>query len=514
MTNEDRLHKNARCDLLMKEGIQGRQDEDAVIRTEELAELAIELGREDCLACALAWYEVLEQRGIRDELAILCDTGRANAIAGNRYGTKWQWEQTTLACEIFYLRRAVSHPKFNQIHDTIRCMILNNLGNRLRIAGRFIESLEYWRRALEVQPNFGMALCNRALSLAYYAHAFEDTGTQALFLWVAHREASAALAPTAVYTHPRDGNTREATKRIKQWIESVMDLEGMAALNPLTHPDTSATKEERDYRDWCLKNRLYLNPSFYLGWNAVATPDFLGLPSHVVLVDASHTFESFFDQMKQEYVSARWMLYEGLSAKVLHFSDKDVPLNATEPRQTLSLAIERVKSAYRISYSLFDKIGFFLNAYMGLGVPERHVSFRRLWRPGDKKPIRKEFDQTGNPGFCALYWLAKDFFEKENDEVAEPEARSLSDIRNYLEHKYLRITVDEPATSPPYDLAFMVSRKQFDVRALHLLGLARSALIYLAVGIRFEEHRRQPGLTGVPIEEIPLPPDLPDAEKI
>jgi hypothetical protein len=498
----------------MKEGIEGRQDLDAVTRTDTLGELAVELGRKDCLACALAWHELLEQRGIRGELAILLDTSRANAIAGNRYGTKWQWEQTTLAREIFYLRRAVSHPKFNHLPGTVRCMILNNLGNRLCNAGRLIESLEYWRRALEMQPNFGMALCNRALKLVHYAEALEDTGTRVLFLWVAHQEASAALAPTAVYTNPRDGGTREATKRLKDWIESVIDVEAGAALNPLTWPDTSTTKEEHDYRRWCLTNRLYLNPSNDLGPHTVAADDSLGLPSHVVLVDAPHTFESFFDQMKQEYVSARWMFYEGLSVKVPHFSDRDVPLHVTEPRQTLSLAIERVKAAYRISYSLFDKVGFFLNTYMGLGIPERHVSFRGLWRPGDKKPIRREFDQTGNWGFCALYWLAKDFFEKENDEVAEPEARSLSDIRNYLEHKYLRIIVDEPATSPPYDLAFMVSRKQFEAKTLHLLGLARSALIYLAIGVGFEERRRQPGLTGVRIEELPLPPHLPDTEKI
>jgi hypothetical protein len=419
-----------------------------------------------------------------------------------------------LAREIFYLRRAVSHPKFNQIPDTVRCMILNNLGNRLRVAGRFIESLEYWRRALEVQPNFGMALCNRALNLANYADAIEDTGKRVLFLWVAHKEASAALASTAVYTHPRDERTREAAKRLKEWIESVMDVETMATLNPLAWPDTSATKEEHDYRGWCLTNRLYLNPSNDLGWHTVATTDSLGLPSHVVLVDAPYTFSSFFDQMKQEYVSARWMLYEGLSVKVPHFSDRDVPLNVTEPRPTLSLAIERVKAAYRISYSLFDKVGFFLNAYMGLGIPERHVSFRRLWRSGDKRPIRRQFDQTGNWGFCALYWLAKDFLEKENDEVAEPEARGLSEIRNYLEHKYLRITVDEFATRPPGDVALVVSREQFEAKALHLLGLARSALIYLAIGVGLEERRRQPGLTGMPIEEIPLPPDLPDAEKI
>jgi len=62
-------------------------DEDAVARTCSLTELAVELGRKDCLACALAWHEALEQKGICGQQAILLDISRANAIAGERYGT-------------------------------------------------------------------------------------------------------------------------------------------------------------------------------------------------------------------------------------------------------------------------------------------------------------------------------------------------------------------------------------------------------------------------------------------
>ena len=301
---------------------------------------------------------------------------------------------------------------------------------------------------------------------------------------------------------------------LKGWIESVVDVEGMATLDPLTWQDTSATEEERDYRRWCLVNCLYLNPSNDLGQHSVATTDSMALPAHVVPVNAPHRFASFFDQMKQEYVSARWLLYEGLTVQVPHFSDRDVLLNAIEPRPSLSLSIEKVKVAYRVSYSLFDKVGFFMNAYMELGIPERQISFRGLWRSGEKKPVRREFDQTGNWGFCALYWLAKDFFEKANDEVAEPQARGLSDIRNHLEHKYLRVTVAESPTVPPDDLALLVSREQFEGKTLHLLKLVRSALIYLAIGVGLEERRREPSRAGVPIEELPLTPDLPDADKV
>ena len=59
------------------------------------------------------------KRVVLGELAILIDYNWANAISGERFGTQWQWEQRTLAREIFYLRRAVGHEKFAQAPDNI-----------------------------------------------------------------------------------------------------------------------------------------------------------------------------------------------------------------------------------------------------------------------------------------------------------------------------------------------------------------------------------------------------------
>ena len=98
--------------------------------------------------------------------------------------------------------------------------------------------------------------------------------------------------------------------------------------------------------------------------------------------------------------------------------------------------------------------------------------------------------------------------------MAEPQARGLSDIRNHIEHKYLRVTVAEAPTVPLDDLALMLSRGQFECKAVNLLKLARSALIYLAIGVGFEERRREPGRAGVPLEEIPSTPYLPDTKKV
>jgi hypothetical protein len=98
----------------MREGIDGRQDEDAIERALLLGEIAEDLGRKDCVTCTLAWYDDLEKRGLSGKDAVLFDYNRANLIAQERIGTAWQWEQPTLAREIFYLRRAVSRPEFHE----------------------------------------------------------------------------------------------------------------------------------------------------------------------------------------------------------------------------------------------------------------------------------------------------------------------------------------------------------------------------------------------------------------
>ena len=44
------------------------------------------------------------------------------------------------------------------------------------------------------------------------------------------------------------------------------------------------------------------------------------------------------------------------------------------------LAVEQVRTSFRIAYSLLDKVAFFLNAYLALNIPLGQVSFGRVWR--------------------------------------------------------------------------------------------------------------------------------------
>src|SRR5262249_20765766 len=155
--------------------------------------------------------------------------------------------------------------------------------------------------------------------------------------------------------------------------------------------------------------------------------DVLSLPSITTSIGQFPPLIGFFNQMKQEYVSGRWLLYEGLHAASTHFSDHNVLLINTLDYPSYGLAVEKVKAASRIAYSMFDKIAFFLNEYASLGIKSRDVYFKTLWYDRHKKPrtVRKEFASSRNWPLRGLYWLSKDLFDPELQAVMEPEAQEL-----------------------------------------------------------------------------------------
>ena len=106
-----------------------------------------------------------------------------------------------------------------------------------------------------------------------------------------------------------------------------------------------------------------------------------------------------------------------------------------------------MKAAYRLCYSLFDKIAFFLNHYMKLGIPERRISFRHVWRDKEAGPVRQAFLASENWPWRGLFWLSKDLYESDLSNVLEPDARALHDLRNHLEHKYVKVVAPPGSAS-------------------------------------------------------------------
>jgi hypothetical protein len=506
---------------LIAEGTERLSNDEALQKTGILIDLAGDLGRDDGLVTALGWCAELQKRSLSDSQRALLEYFRANAW-GNRQRIKhadvdvaWNWEQPECAEQIFFLRRAASLPGYKTLHPVRQCQIQTNLGNQLNTLGRFVDALPVWNRALEIDPNFGMALGNRGYGLYRYARSLHDRGQAFIFTAFAHRDLSAALRPEARYEGYHHKDAKAFFAREQSEIEKRIDAKKILRSFRPNAGDLGRSGQERKYREWALYECLFLNPLNDLGPFPIAAQDSFSLPDFVTGLDDSPTLIGLFNQIKQEFVSGRWMLFEGIHARTMHFSDRNVVLYNTLDYPSYALAVEKVKAAFGIAYSLLDKIAFFLNDYAKLGVHTNNVYFRSVWYVGQdasKRVIRPELVQLENLPLRGLFWLTKDFFDPKLQDVMEPEAQALYAIRNSLQHRYLKvheILVPHAKSGRQPDLwtdrlGYSVQREDFERKTLRLFKLARAAIIYLSLGMHREEKRRRKGDSS---KIMPMPLD-------
>jgi hypothetical protein len=281
------------------------------------------------------------------------------------------------------------------------------------------------------------------------------------------------------------------------------------------------TKKDGAYRRWCLGLRLFLNPLNDLGPHSIAARDSITTPDMTAPLDEGPIYQGLYNQLKQEFVSARFLCYEGVYASGPHFSDARVLLYNTLDYPVYSLAIEKVKASFRVAYSLLDKVAFFLNHYLKLGIDDSKVHFKSFWyvKQDRKLGLLPTVEQRSNWPLRGLFWIGKDLHDRYTPgfmDALEPDAQALADIRNHLEHKYLKLHErewsgppdrgDRTAKAMADTLAHSVYRSDFEAKTLRLLKMVRAALIYLALVIHGEEKERaknrKPGsvIPGMPLD--------------
>lgn len=412
----------------------------------------------------------------------------------------WSWEKPELEKQIFHLRAALLEDEFSKLSEFRQCQILTNLANLYDTVGRFVEAIEYWHRAVCLIPTFGMALGNMGIGLTHYAYSMYDPGHFNVFL---QRALSCLESARETQLHPDAKQAFEG--KISEITILLPEIMRDQDFDVMSH-SLGDSEPEVEYRQWCLTNGLFLNPLNDLGPYPIAARDIFTAPSIVYGLGEAPSYHGLFNQIKQEFVSARYFYYEGVKSTSVHFSDRDVLLYNTLDYPLYSLASERIKASFRITYSLFDKITYLLNAYLALGIPERQVNFRTIWYKNQQRSegLKPGFQNRENWPLRGLFWLSKDLFENQEGfkDSTEPDARDLSEIRNQLEHKYLKLhseslwnrsAVDEAASMFRDDLAFSVYHRDFERKTLRLLKLARAAIIYLSLSLHREEHLRWKG---------------------
>jgi hypothetical protein len=487
--------------LMTIENLSGISEEESLKLIAKITDLSYDLKKIEGLERSIKLIKELQERKIEDVTRSISHYYIANAWSYiknlKKSGTpqSWDWEQDELEKEVFNLRTSL---KMGSLPKELTCCALTNLGNAMNEIGRFVEAIEYWDTVLSVLPRFSMAIGNRGYGIYHYAFSLYDSDQVEMFLKHSHAGLTKALTSIDLHESARIGFTK--TKKL---IEDVI-LPDKIDIN---HDASSfgETDEEIRYRKWCLKNKLFLNPLNDLGSYSIAAMDSLKLPSIVVEMDEGPYYHGYFNQMKQEFVSARYLFYEGIQATDRpHFSDKKVSLVNTLDYPSYSLSVEKVKASFKTAYSIFDKIAFFLNYYMVLNIPERRVSFKTFWYTTKRKEkrLRNELLKLKNWPMRGLFWLSKDLYEDRQGfkDSIHPDAQELNIIRNHLEHKYLKLhesiwlgnseRKNEAFRSIVDSLAFSMYRKSFEEKALRLLKMVRAAMIYLSLTIHWEEKKR------------------------
>ena len=401
------------------------------------------------------------------------------------------WEQPDAVQNVLLLRRAISEPSFRTIDRILACQIRTNLANRLSALGRPVAANEQWLKVLATEPRFAKALASRAQAIAFYATTLYDKGHEVCLLAAARTLFDAALSRDALWeSGDRDSFASNLTGQRDKLQAHLVDVAYDEDFDFNQFP-LGATEEERSYRRWCSQERLFLNPLNDQFTDSVAATDVLHLPDHTYKIDEPPRFPTYYNLLKQEYISARYRLYHAIHQHDPDFIMREVLMLDSGEGQALGHYSEDLKSAFRSTYSLFDKVGLFLNDYFEVGLTPVDVNFRKVWSrkaSGNVTELRPTFRDRRNWPLRGMYFLSKDLYDKDFLEVSEPDAADLAGLRHQAEHRFL--SLQESEDGPSTDTHRLISITGFEERTLRLLKMAREALIYLSLAMHCEESLR------------------------
>ena len=395
---------------------------------------------------------------------------------------------------MFYLRKGLALYN-SSVHTDPKSQlrILTNYANELDTAGRVLEALRLYRRVLDISDQFSIARGNYGRALQFLANLVNDEGHYKQLHCYAYQAIKEALSIEDPDLHEQ---AIEAFQKIIYKYEALPIKSILVA--PIVNKEYKMgdTEEEIEYRKWCLKHHLFLNPLNEVRELETAfahdplTITLYTEDIHVVDAVSGNRAEpprwfAMVNQLKEEYVYARYLCFEGTEKyHDVHYADKDVTLSlASYDYTNYSFRIEQLKSSFRILYSMLDQICFFLNDFWQLGLKERDADAYHICKytnyPKD------------NIALMSLYWVLSEFFEK-YEEAEEPSEKDLAVLRHALEHKFVKVHEYswDRKLQIESDSFYHVSEDVLMNHTLRLLELSREALMYLVYAIGVEECKK------------------------
>lgn len=234
--------------------------------------------------------------------------------------TNFEFDSEEIEKQIVFFRKALYLIRVDN-DNFITCQILTNLGNLFSHIGRIVEAQEYFNLCLDINKQFGMAIGNRGYGLYHYAKVIFEPKHQFIFMQHSRKDLLRSCKLSDVYLDAKKG-----FYSLTKHIETAYPIELLNNFEEYYDYYKGLELEEVDYRKWCAKNRLFINPLNDVLTNSEVANDYLFTPSVVLKLHKKPIYMTMFNQLKQEYVSARYLFYESLCNEGKHFSDTEVTL--------------------------------------------------------------------------------------------------------------------------------------------------------------------------------------------
>lgn len=345
----------------------------------------------------------------------------------------------------------------------MRSRLLTNVANELDHQGRRLEALVYYDDAIS-SGNVNALLC-KASCIYKLAESVYDGG-HAYYLYREsakfYREAFSKIDefhPTqkqGILANPFYDN-------FLKWFENqeVQHSHDFPDINSIIVP-ASKSKKENEYLKWCAKNRLFINDLNGISTSDVVNHDVLELPSFSARINPLLTnheelsFHGHFDELKTDYCYARYLAFSANSMSLFdeHFFNSTFQHVDTLDYEINNLKTNHLKSCFRISYSIFDKISFFLHRFFELDAIQHDpkVDFKQVWfksqnNKNKEKELKGIFESSRNSYFRALYFISHEIRQSghktsPNEELSywfDPDTERMFKIRNAMEHRAFKL---------------------------------------------------------------------------
>lgn len=348
---------------------------------------------------------------------------------------------------------------------------MSNLSNILDKYSRVYESILLYDKVLEVFPNFGMALGNKALAIVYY-YKLTKRNPELLIKAIELLENAIKQGNTIVVGGP---HIIEYMKRELSDLKAKVNEHEIKQVLDLNNKLNDLTEEQKFYK----KNKLFINLCYECNLCEKCISDNL-IPKYVIKandvnLDEIQKFSGFpkkiffsftmINQIFEDFSVARKLIWF-----YVHENSEytDIKTNYIQIADNVKneLKFGYLKTSFSKLYNILDKIAYLIFFYFD--EYQSRVYFDNI----HCIKIKEAIITSKNNQFLALYSLSNDFNEGGI-------YNNLRLLRNKIIHSYLNFS-DKPESE--YDIREI----DFYNETLQLFGIVKAALVYFTISIDFE----------------------------